>query len=253
MQKQVNWPAIVVAVLSALLSFLGSRFGVPAPIVTIPEQKATPTPPTPQKPAEVPASDPRSAIGKIVMKGGYCSGTVVNPQQADGSYTVVSASHCFKVTGEDVSFILRDGRQVKATVIAIDRTPDIAILRTAPVATPLPFVLVADRTPDVGSKVFHAGFGIDNPGNTEYGTITDRETPQGQVVYRLSVSPGDSGGGICLDAAGRLLSPVCCTTNLAAVGSVFGGSPENINRMLKNPTEFIAMPPAVMPEPPAIK
>lgn len=250
MQKRINWPAVLVAGLSALLAFLGSYLHQPGPVGTPPTVLTPPAvvPPTPAP--QQPTNDPRSAIGKVVMSGGYCSATVVNEQHTDGSYTLVCASHCFKQVGEEVSFILRDGRQVKASCIALDRGPDISILRTAPVSTPLPFVRVADVTPDVGSKVFHAGYGIDVPGNTEYGTVLERDTPNGQVVYHLSVSPGDSGGGICLDAAGKLLSPVCCTTNLAAPGSVWGGKPEKINDMLRNPTAFVGVPPVKMPPPP---
>lgn len=253
MKKSINWPALLAGLLAAATAFFGAYLGAPPKIGGTPG--GTPPPQVePQKPEpQKPAADPRAAIGKLVMPGSYCSGTVVNERQTDGSYSIVSAAHCFKVSGEDVSFLLRDGRRVKATVTAIDRGADIALLRTEPVATPLPFVLVANETPAVGSKVLHAGFGQDVPGNTEYGRVIERDTPSGQVVYHLSVSPGDSGGGICLDAAGKLLSPVCCTTNLAAPGSVWGGKPERINDMLKNPTSYIGVPPALMPKPPGEK
>lgn len=253
MQKKFDWRGLIVAALAALTAFMGAYIGNPphvggTPGGTPPSQQQPPTATPPQ-----PASDPRSAIGKVSMSGGYCSATVVNGQNADGSYTLVCASHCFKQVGEECSFTLRDGRTVKATCIALDRTPDISILRTAPVSTTLPFIRVATKTPDVGSKVLQAGFGIDQPGNTEYGTVVNGPNSDGQVEYHLSVSPGDSGGGICLDSAGELLSPVCCTTNLGAPGSVWGGSPEQVNRMLKNPTEFMGVPPIHMPEPPAKK
>ncbi len=250
MLKKIDWRGIIVAALAALTAFLGAYIGNPPHVGGTPLE----TPPTQMAPLKTdppkPAADPRDAIVKVVMSGGYCSGTVVNGQHADGSYSVVSASHCFKQVGEEASLILRDGRRVKASVIAIDRTPDIAILRTEAVSTPLPFLLVAAETPTVGTKVFHSGYGVDQPGNVEVGELLERETPDGQAVYHLSVSPGDSGGGICHDAAGKLLSPVCCTTNLAAPGSVWGGRPEKINEMLRSPTAFMGVPPIQMPDPP---
>lgn len=253
MFKNIDWKSLFASVLPTimvLIGYLAHAYVPPAmsPAV-VPPVVTPPTVPAPPKSA----AQPQDAIGKVAMQGGYCSATVVNGQNPDGTYTLVCASHCFKRVGEECSFTLRDGRNAKATCIALDRKPDVSILRTAPVNSQWPFIRVAQRTPDTGSRVLQAGFGIDKPGNTEYGTVLNGPNSDGQVEYHLSVSPGDSGGGICLDSAGQLLSPVCCTTDLGAPGSVWGGSPEQVNRMLANPTAFMDMPPIHMPEPPAKK
>lgn len=189
------------------------------------------------------------AIGKLAMNGSSCSGTVVGPPRGDGKRTILSAAHCVKRVGENVTFFPRDASPVRCTVIAIDRTTDISLILTDAAST-LPYVLVADSTPSVGSPIWHAGFGQDNPANKEVGTVSSLPNTQGQVRYRLSVSPGDSGGGIMLDANGHVLSPVCCTTCLGCIGDVWGGSPENIHRMLKSNVDFLDLPPATMPPPP---
>lgn len=66
-------------------------------------------------------------------------------------------------------------------------------------------------------------------------------------MFSLSVSPGDSGGGICVDGSGRLISPVCCTTHLAAVGQVYGARPEIVRQMLLSPASFVSLSPMEMP------
>jgi hypothetical protein len=94
----------------------------------------------------------------------------------------------------------------------------------------------------------HCGYGVHIPGNREDGYVVARENADLQVRYRLSVSQGDSGGGIIATATGELLSPVCCTTRLNGVGDVWGASPRVIRSMLTHPAHYsddlkpIAMP-----------
>ena len=189
------------------------------------------------------------------METGFCSATVVNPPDATGRRTLVTAAHCVKRVGEAVTYIPRnESRSIPCSVVAIDRQADIAILSTDAPQPDLPFLVVAVQTPAIGSEVLHAGFGRDRPANVERGTVTSAILPNGQVRYRLSVSPGDSGGGICFTSAGELLSPVCCTTAFGpAVGDTYGGSPERVRDMLNRPAWFIDLPPIAMPPPPVFE
>ena len=241
------WRTIIAAVLTAFLSVLG---GVTVTQVSGCCTSTIPTIHDPDKPPPDDKPDPLNAIGKIAMQGGYCSGTVVGPRRSDGRWLIVSASHCFKRVGEDATFITRDGISRKITVIAIDRKPDIAICSTDTGQGKMSFTYIADGTPPGGTAIWHAGFGQDRPANREDGKVIGGPDNNGQVQYELSVSPGDSGGGIVTDSDGHLLSPVCCTTNLAARGRVWGGSPEMIRRMIATPTDFIDLKPIDMPPPP---
>ena len=225
--------------LTALLAAFGARYGI----------KNAPTPPESkeQENSQLPASDPREAICKLVKPGSYCSGTVVGRKNANGSYTIVSAAHCYKSVGETVQVAMRDGTTCQACVVALDRKADCSILKTEPSKLILPYINVAKSTPEPGTKVLHAGYGRHNPGNTERGQIIAGPNADGQVQYLLSVSPGDSGGGICVDSDGNLLSPVCCTTNLDHLGNVWGASPEMVQKMIREPTSFLDTPPMEMP------
>lgn len=261
---QLDWKAflksLAPALVAALLALVGAG-GVtqvsgcgrppcacpppPAPPDPKPEPKPDPKPPEPQ-----PATDPTQAIGRLAMANSFCSATVVNPPLPDGRRTLVSAAHCFSRVGESCLFTSRAGVGVRCSVIAMDKTSDVAILTTDSPAPTLPWVRVAARTPAAGTRILHAGFGQHIPGNTEHGVVVGGPTSRRQVQYRLSVSPGDSGGGICLTEGGELLSPTCCTTCLGCVGDVWGGSPERVAEMLASPVGFIDLPPAVMPAPP---
>lgn len=242
-----RWRIIITAVLTALLTILGGTgvtqvsgccSSIPP---TIPDDKPAPKEGT---------LDAWNAIGKIAMQGGYCSGTVIGPRRQDGRWTVVSAAHCFKRAGERATFIQRSGASHEITVIAIDRNADIAICATGTDVGPMAYTTVAIETPAVGTKIWHGGYGRHVPGNREDGEVRTGPNQNGQVKYHLSVSPGDSGGGICLDTNGSLLSPVCCTTRLDGPGEVWGGSPEQIRRMIATPTDYIDLPPIEMPPPP---
>ena len=249
------WRTILTAILTALLTILGGGTalyvgGCRLPQPPCPDPKPEPKPDPKPEPKPEPKPDPWNAISKVVMSGGYCSGTIVGPRRPDGRWHLVSAAHCFKRTGEPVQVLTRDGRSLQASVSAINRQADCAILVTEHYDD-LPFALVAEVVPAVGTQVWHGGFGFDKPGNKETGVLLAGEDANGQLRYRLSVSNGDSGGGIIADANGKLLSPVCCTTRIAGVGDVWGASPTVIRRMLANPTDFLDVKPIEMPVRPA--
>jgi hypothetical protein len=88
----------------------------------------------------------------------------------------------------------------------------------------VPFALLADGNPPIGTKVWHAGYGIDKPGNREDGEVTGNEDANGQLRMSLSVSSGDSGGGIFRSDTNELVSCVCCTSGMARKVSMWGAS-----------------------------
>jgi hypothetical protein len=236
--KRIDWKALLSGLAAGVLALLGSR--------QLPPPSVPPSVPPPDITAP-PAANPLDALGRLAMSGGYCSATPISPIGKDGKQTILSAAHCVKSVGEACQFFTRSGRMVRATVTAINREADASLLVTEELREPLPYLLLATETPPVNTVVFHAGFGTDQPGNVERGRILQRDTGSKQVMYSLSVSPGDSGGGICTDATGRLLSPVCCTTRLAAVGQVFGARPEELVKMVLSPASFVDVPPMRMP------
>jgi hypothetical protein len=230
---------VAIAAIAAVIAVLVTQRQI-----TPPATKPDTPKPEPEKPQ--PKPDPWKAICKVVMQGGYCSGTIVGPRRADGRWSLVSAAHCFKRVGESVQVLTRDGLTFSASVVAINRKADCAIL-IADYRDELPFALVAETIPEINSQVWHGGYGFDKPGNRETGVLLAGEDANEQLRYRLNVSSGDSGGGIITDASGKLLSPVCCTTRIAAVADVWGASPNVIRRMLATPTEFLDVPPVEMP------
>jgi len=181
--------------------------------------------------------DPWNAICKVTMRGGYCSGTIVGPRREDGRWNIVSASHCFMNVGESVLITTRNGITFNARVAALNRKCDAAILVSEPIEV-VPYALLAEENPIVNQKVYHGGYGVHIPGNREEGVVVNEEDSNGQICYYISVSKGDSGGGIMLDENDNLLSPVCCTTHLNTKGYVWGASPRMLNKMIKNPTQY---------------
>lgn len=237
--KRIPWAEFIAALTAALIALLTAR-QLPTPLVP-------PVPPPPPAPVAPPATDAKDAIGRLVFSGGYCSATPITALSDGKTQTLLTASHCLKTVGEVCQFFTRGGRMVSCRVTAINREADAGLLVTELLSEPLAYLNLAATTPAAGTDVFQAGWGIDVPGNVERGHVLQRDSGQGQVIYELSVSPGDSGGGICVTASGEVLSPVCCTTNLAAVGQVWGARPEEVHKMIASPASFVDVPPSRMP------
>lgn len=228
MSARERWITWGLAALAAVLAAIAA--GRP---ITLPPLPVNPAPVPPDAAPITPAPaqpDPLGAIIRISRPGTGCSATIIGPKRIDGRYWVLSAAHCCRETGERWTGRLRDGRTVGLVVVSIDREPDVAWMLTDVDGHGYPFALLADSTPPVGTRVWHAGYGVDKPANREDGAVTGAENAEGQVEYRLSVSSGDSGGGIIMDGAGRVLSPVCCTTAPGQVARVWGASPERCRR-----------------------
>ncbi|CAN5457393.1 hypothetical protein BH11PLA2_BH11PLA2_28910 [soil metagenome] len=190
-----------------------------------PEPKPLP-PPTPDgdKP------DPANALGKIRFGNAGCTATVVGPRRADGKWDVLTAAHCVTGEGQRGTMTLKDGRTIALKVVAHHKTPDLSWCVTEEAIADLPFAVLAEKNPAVGAAVWHMGYGIDKPGNREDGSITAAENGDGQLRMSLSVSSGDSGGGIFRADTNELVSVVCCTSGMAQKVSMWGGSAEAARR-----------------------
>lgn len=242
-----NRDRLLAALAAALTAFLGALLGTGTVFMAAGGCQNVPIPKPPEPDPNAGTLDPWNAIGKLTFSGGYCSATVVGPRLPDGRWVLVSAAHCFDRVGDTGTFVQRSGTSRPVRVVAIDKKADIVILHTDHGQGGMAFTNIASGTPPPGSKVFHGGFGRHIPGNREDGEVASLPNNSNQVKYRLSVSPGDSGGGICMTEEGKLLSPVCCTTRLDGPGEVWGGSPERISQMITTPTEFIPLEPWPMP------
>lgn len=219
---------LVHRLLTLALAALGAALGVSqqvssnrATAVTPPGSTAPATmPPAPQQPNP----QPLAAIGQIQFGHAGCSATIIWPRRPDGSWDILTANHCIDGQPRNGVMILRDGRRFEIKAIVGDKKSDHYWLQTVSTTLDLPYAILSERLPEPGEQVWHAGFGIDNPGNRESGQCLQGDTGTGQSKYRLSVSSGDSGGGIALTASGRVLSPVCCTTRRGGVGDVWGAT-----------------------------
>lgn len=234
---------ILAAILAAVLMALVLRFGFPERPHQCPPAPEAPKPPSPPSPPldplkpPAPKPDAPRAIARIQFGNSGCTATIIGPRREDGRWWVLTAAHCIKSVGQHGSMRLLDGRTTGIVVAALDRTSDCCWCYTEANSETFPFAHLAERSPPVGSKVWHAGYGVHVPGNREDGAVEALPDSNGQVRFRLSVSPGDSGGGICLNESGEVVSPVCCTTNLGAPGSVWGASPESARRL--KPTTMV--------------
>ncbi len=202
-----------------------------APIPPVP-----PTPPPPEpKPVPPPGEgegklDAAGALGRIRFGSAGCTATVIGPRRADGRWDVLTAAHCVSGVGQKGTIALKDGRSLAIRVVAHHRTPDVAWCVTDEVVPDLSYALIAAKNPELGVPIWHMGYGVDRPGNRETGNVAAPENSQGQLRMVLSVSSGDSGGGIFRTDTNELVSVVCCTSGMARQASMWGCSAETARR-----------------------
>lgn len=197
--------------------------GLPAPPQPgqVQPGEVQPVPPPPV----VPKADPMGARVKLRTTKGGCTGVVINEQRPDGRYLVATASHCVGRVGESASGVLPSGEQIQLVVQSIDRRSDCAWMLTAPTPHALPFARLAAAPPTPGRRVWVAGYGVQAPGVQRWGTFIGGPSPDGQLNYRIAVSPGDSGGPIVDDETGEVYGVVCCTASFGVDASVFAAGP----------------------------
>ncbi len=165
------------------------------------------------------------AIGKIQFGNAGCTATIIGPiNDGDSVIDVLTAAHCVNV-GATGKMTLKDGRVLTVKCVTRNAKADVAWLQAERPGGFVPALLLCEVPPPPGSPVWHEGYGIDKPGNHEVGTVTGMTSDHTKVRFQLSVSSGDSGGGIICTADDRVISPVCCTSCLGCVGDVLGGAP----------------------------
>jgi hypothetical protein len=155
---------------------------------------------------------------------------VIGPRRPDGRWDVLTAAHCVSGVGQRGTLTLKDGRTLGLRVVAHHRTPDVAWCVTEEEVADLPYALIAAKNPEPGTPIWHMGYGVDRPGNREDGTVVEGENGQGQLRMSLSVSSGDSGGGIFRSDTNELVSVVCCTSGMGRRVSMWGCSAEVAQR-----------------------
>jgi hypothetical protein len=209
--------------------------------VSVTIESCTPVPPVPPKPDPKPPEggklDPVNALGRIRFGNAGCTATVIGPRRPDGRWDVLTAAHCVSGVGARGTLTLKDGRSFGIRVVAYHKTPDVSWCVTDDEVKDLPYALIAASNPAVDTPVWHMGFGVDKPGNREDGTVAERENAQGQLRMVLSVSSGDSGGGIFRSDTNELVSVVCCTSGMARKVSMWGCSAEVARRTRPKPAE----------------
>jgi hypothetical protein len=203
-----------------------------------------PPAPEPKTPGKANAEQ---AIGKLRFGNAGCTATVIGPKRSDGKWDILTAAHCTGGPGSRGTFALKDGRTLAVKVAARNTEADLTWLVTDAAVDDLPFANLAAKNPTVGTEVWHMGYGIDKPGNRETGKTTGAETSDGQLPMELSVSSGDSGGGIFRADTNELVAVVCCTTERGRKVLMFGGSAERAARMRPAKTDTDAWEPLAIP------
>jgi hypothetical protein len=211
-------------------------------IVTI--ESCTPAPPKPPGDGKL---DPVNALGRIRFDNAGCTATIVGPRRPDGRWDVLTAAHCVTGVGQRGSLMLKDGRTLGLRVVAYYPRPDVAWCLTDDVIADLPYAMIARENPKPGTAIWHRGYGVDQPGNREEGEVESGEDANGQLRMRLSVSSGDSGGGIFRADTNELVSVVCCTSDMARKAWMWGAATEVIRRTRPRADAGIGWEPVPIP------
>ncbi|MCS7168067.1 MAG: trypsin-like peptidase domain-containing protein [Gemmatales bacterium] len=189
-----------------------------------------PCSPSPPKPPEGGKLDPVNAIGRIRFGNAGCTATVIGLRRPDGKWDVLTAAHCVSGVGARGTIPLKDGRSLGIRIVAHYKGPDVAWCVTDDAIADLPYALIAAKNPDPGTAIWHTGYGVDQPGNREDGAIAAGEDGNGQLRMTLSVSGGDSGGGIFRADTNELVSVVCCASGMGRKVAMWGASTAAIRR-----------------------
>jgi S1-C subfamily serine protease len=150
---------------------------------------------------------------------------------------IISAYHVLRDAGE-IAVVLRSGDTVRATVKGVDEANDIALLKVARGANPLP--VVSSRAIAVGDQIFTIGYPlIDIEGQeqkTTFGHVNALSGIQDDVRFiqiDAPIQPGNSGGPL-LDSHGRVVGVVTHTLDPAALLKQLGIVPQNANYAVKS-------------------
>lgn len=186
-------------------------------------------PPTPDPKPPIASPSALNALARIRFGNSGCTATIIGPRRSDGRWNVLTAAHCMPGKGSKGSMTLKDGRTLGITVVEHQSQPDVAWAVTDEPVADLPFARLSERNAVAGTKVWHAGYGVDRPGNREDGEITRADTGYGQAIMTLNVSSGDSGGGI-FNESNELVSVVCCTQGKGVKTTMYGCNAETARK-----------------------
>jgi hypothetical protein len=181
-------------------------------------------PPAPPPAAVPPKPTPKAALGRLRVGNSGCTATVIGPRRSDRRWDVLSANHCLPRGYTKGTLTMPDGRTLALTLSTREAKSDLAWFVTDEKHDSLPFAMLATKAPVVGTAIWHAGFGVDKPGNVETGKVLAGEDASRQISMYLNVSHGDSGGGIFREDTGELIAVVCCTRGVGRLTQMFGGS-----------------------------
>jgi len=187
------------------------------------EQAPAPRP-DPNTPPAVTDAQAIAAIARINFDGAGCTAAAVWPRRADGRWDVYTAAHCLGRVGQKGRMALKSGQILPVTVTVLDRGSDAAWLVTDESIPDLPFLVLDNKAPAAGTKIWHAGFGWEQPGNKEFGEIVTPLMTDGKCSFNISLSQGDSGGPIMRADTNAIIASACCTTRIANKALAFGGS-----------------------------
>jgi hypothetical protein len=187
---------------------------------TSPKPPDTPKPPgrTHQTKEEA-----EKALCRLRVGSSGCTATIIGPRRADGRWDILTAAHCWGAASTAGTVTLQDGKVLKVKRVAIDRAADICWMVTDDVIETLPHAWLCETVPPVGTGIWHAGWGVDRPRNTERGKVSGAVTRDGKLTMLLNVSSGDSGGGIFRDDTNEVVSNVCCTVGRGSYTTTYGG------------------------------
>lgn len=190
-------------------------------------QPCCPTPPPtapPTSPRSQTKEEAERALCRLRVGSSGCTATVIGPRRKDGKWDILTAAHCWPAAQTQGTVTMQDGRTIRVRRVEIDRAADLCWMVTDDVIESLPHAWLSQQLPPKDTPIWHAGYGIDRPRNTERGTFLGGPDRNNQVSMRLSVSSGDSGGGIFRSDTNEVISSVCCTMSRGSTAPVWGGS-----------------------------
>lgn len=192
------------------------------------------TPPEPPPPPGPPpgSADPLNARLRLRHGSAGCTGTVLGPRSDPRNVWALTAAHCVPGVGGRGEATTTQGQSFPTEVAASDSRADLALLHLQGAQPGLTYADVAAANPSPGTRVWHAGYGVDVPGDRVDGTVRTPENRSGQTVFDLAASSGDSGSGIYRSDTGEIVSVVCCVSGFPA-RSLWGGSVRSIQRLLQ--------------------
>lgn len=211
----------LLAAAAAFLAVLGGRLIPPTPPAQPPAQPPVVVPPSVDPPPQ-PQID--KTIARIQVGNSGCTAALVGPRRVDRRYNLLTAAHCVSRVGQRGTYFAQDGSRLTFEVVGIDTRADCCWGLTDPTDKQYPFAELAEGEPSEGTQVWHAGFGIDKPGNREVGEVVRVGPPDGKTHFTLSVSSGDSGGAIVNATTGKIVSVVCCSDGAGRKANVYGAS-----------------------------